>query len=113
MSYLRQINIEDLSDPHYAVSDADADPSLWLHQDAVTTNETATTHSGGADWNLSNCCGRYETIFLSCTAAYLAIIAILWKTVLMKPMKLIAVFVHGKLLATSRVLSGSSNNNII
>lgn len=109
MSYLRQINIEDLSDPHYAVSDADADPSSWLYQDSVA-NETA-THSGGADWNLSNCCGRYETAFLSCTAAYLAIIAILWKTILMKPMKLIAVFVHGKLVR-SRVLSGSSNNII-
>lgn len=105
MSYLRQINIEDLSDPHYAVSDADDDPSSWLYKDAVT--ETA-THSGGADWNLSNCCGRYETAFLSCTVAYLAIIAILWKTILMTPMKLIAVFVHGKLVR-SRVLSGSSN----
>jgi len=94
MVYLRQFNVEDLPDPSYAVSDAGINSSAWLYQNAIT-NVTATP-IGGADWNLSNCCGRYETTFLSCMAAYLVIIAILWKTILMKPMKLIAVFVHGK-----------------
>ncbi|KAL7441302.1 hypothetical protein ACHAXH_008551 [Discostella pseudostelligera] len=83
---------KDLSDRSYAVSDAGVDSSAWLYQNAIT-NATSTP-IGGADWNLINCCGRYETIFLSCMAAYLVIIAILWKTILMKPMKLIAVFVH-------------------
>lgn len=96
MSYLRQNSFEDLSDLYYAVSDlgADLSPTSRLFQEA-TTNETS---AGGVDWDVSNCCGKYETIFLSCMAAYLIIIGILWKTILLKPMKLITVFIHGTFL---------------
>jgi hypothetical protein len=54
--------------------------------------------SGGPNWSVSGCCGTYEIVFLCCFAAYLLIIKLLWNTFIMKPMKLIAVFVHGKLL---------------
>ncbi len=97
MGNLRQFNIGDTSDLYYAVSDADIHPSSWLDQDAVAKYSVTPKLTGGVDWDVSNCCGGYETIFLSCMAAYLVIIAVLWKTILMKPMKLIAVFVHGKL----------------
>jgi hypothetical protein len=97
MGNLRQFNTGDTSDPYYAVSDADIDPSSWLDQDAMVNASVPLTLTSGVDWNVSNCCGTYEKVFLACTAVYLVIIAILWKTILMKPMKLIAVFVHGKL----------------
>ena len=88
MGYLRQ----NLLDPYYAVSDADitADHPTWLYQDG---GEEPTT--SGVDWKVSNCCGTYEITFLSLMAAYLVIIYFLWNSVIMKPMKLIAVFVHG------------------
>ena len=89
MGYLRQ----DLLDPYYAVSDAadiTADHPTWLYQDG---GEEPTT--SGVDWKVSNCCGTDEIIFLSLMAAYLVIIYFLWNSVIMKPMKLIAVFVHG------------------
>ena len=108
MVYLRQFNIEDISDPYYAVSDVDA--SSRLYDDASSNAEPTLT--GGADWNVSNCCSTYMITFLSCAGAYLVIIAILWKTILLKPMKLIAVFVHGKLL---RLRGGSlayTSNNV-
>ena len=91
MGYLRQ----DLGDPYYAVSDADItadDHPTWLYQDG---GEEPSTTTSGIDWKVSNCCGTYEIIFLSLMAAYLVIIYFLWNSVIMKPMKLIAVFVHG------------------
>ena len=48
------------------------------------------------NWRISGWFGFYETIFVSCFAAYLVVIKVLWNTFIMKPMKLIAVFVHGK-----------------
>ena len=91
MVYLRQTPLQDLLDPDYATSDAGPDPSgAWLFEDAAETSE------GGADWKLSNCCGTDEIVFICLLAGYLVIIYFLWNTVLMKPMKLIAVFVHGE-----------------
>mmetsp|Transcript_38935 Transcript_38935/g.70148 ORF Transcript_38935/g.70148 Transcript_38935/m.70148 type:complete len:277 (-) Transcript_38935:417-1247(-) len=90
MGYLRQ-DLLDLTDPSYVISDADADPTgQWLFED-VTVGETST---GGTDWKLTTCCGTDEIIFLCLLFAYLVIIYFLWNTVVMKPMKLIAVFVH-------------------
>ena len=75
----------------YLVSDAlDSmnEKPVWLTQDM--NDET----TGGPDWTLSTCCGKYEKLLISLVPVYLAIIAILWNTVLVKPMKLVAVFVH-------------------
>mmetsp|Transcript_21881 Transcript_21881/g.47547 ORF Transcript_21881/g.47547 Transcript_21881/m.47547 type:complete len:280 (+) Transcript_21881:102-941(+) len=93
MVYLRQDPLQDLSDPYYAISDADADPTeKWLFADAtLAAGETST---GGTDWKLSTCCGTDEIIFLCLMAGYLVIIYFLWNNIIMKPMKLIAVFVH-------------------
>jgi hypothetical protein len=68
--------------------DASADSPPWLYQD------TADTTSTGPDWDLSTCCDKYESIFISLVPVYLVVIAVLWNTVFLKPMKLIAVFVH-------------------
>lgn len=85
--YLRDPTAEQFP---YLVSDSDESTSgtpLWLTQDA---NEVNT----GTDWTLSTCCGRYEKLLISLVPVYLLIIAVLWNTVLLKPMKLVAVFVH-------------------
>lgn len=47
-----------------------------------------------ADWELKKCCGTEEIIFLCLFAGYFVINLLLWKTPLLKPMKLIAVFIH-------------------
>lgn len=95
MGYLRQDPLQDLLDPDYVISDADnADPTTsgqWLFQDVTADGDTTT---GGTDWTLSTCCGTYEITFLCLMAGYLVIIYFLWNTMIMKPMKLIAVFVH-------------------
>lgn len=91
MGYLRQDPLPGLSDPFYATSDADPTPD-WLFEDAtLTADETST---GGTDWQLKTCCGTYEIVFLCLMAGYLVIIYFTWNTMLMKPMKLLAVFVH-------------------
>ncbi|EJK63236.1 hypothetical protein THAOC_16123 [Thalassiosira oceanica] len=96
MVHLRSSPFEDLADPSYASSDrlgGDGIPyhdrPVWLFQDEAV-NEV----SNGTDWTLSTCCGTNEIIFLSLTAGYLVAIYFLWNTIVMKPMKLIAVFVH-------------------
>ena len=102
-SHLRQnplVNLNDL----IATSDSDAADSSsttakWLFTDeeeAIELGQDATT--GGTNWKLDGCCGRFETIFLSCFAAYLVVIKLLWNTFIMKPMKLVAVFVHGEFI---------------
>ena len=55
----------------------------------------------GADWNLSSCCGTEEVVFCSLFAGYFLINLALWNTPLLKPMKLIAVFVHEMSHATA------------
>ena len=92
MVYLRQTPLQDLLDPDYATSDAAGpdDPPGWLFEDAAEASE------GGADWKLTNCCGTDEIVFICLLAGYLVIIFFLWNTIVMKPMKLISVFVHGE-----------------
>ena len=94
MGFLRQNPTLDLSDPYYTASDAEADSAAaWLFEDvSVTVGEAS---AGGVDWNLSDCCKTYEIAFLSCMGGYLFVIFMMWNTFIMKPMKLIAVFVHG------------------
>lgn len=101
MGYLRQ----DLADPLYAVSDADAAAASaadapWLFEDSVdvTAGERVLEEGGGIDWKLSTCCNTDTIIFICLTAGYLVIIYFLWNTMIMKPMKLIAVFVHGEIV---------------
>ena len=96
MGYLRQDPLPGLSDPFYATSDADPNTPDWLLEDAtLAADETST---GGTDWQLKTCCGTYEIVFLCLMAGYLVIIYFTWNTMLMKPMKLLAVFVHGKFM---------------
>jgi hypothetical protein len=67
-----------------------------LAENATATNGTASSSKGGGiDWTLQNCCDKNEFTLIGLMGGYLLIIAILWSTVLMKPLKLIAVFVHG------------------
>lgn len=47
-----------------------------------------------ADWELDNCCSTGQIVFLCLFGGYLVINLLLWKTPVLKPMKLIAVFVH-------------------
>ena len=47
-----------------------------------------------ADWRLSSCCGTEQIIFRVLCAAYLIANFFLWNVFIVKPMKLIAVFVH-------------------
>ena len=48
----------------------------------------------GVVWNLSTCCGSEEVTFCCLFAGYFLVNLVLWKTPLLKPMKLIAVFIH-------------------
>lgn len=45
-------------------------------------------------WTLDNCCGTMEIIFLCLFAGFMVIDFFLWNTAILKPMKLLAVFVH-------------------
>jgi hypothetical protein len=87
----------------YVLSDAiedgsDASPP-WLFQDVAESN-------GGIDWTLSNCCDEYEKLLIGLVPSFLFLILILWNTIVMKPMKLIAVFVHEMSHATACWLTG-------
>ncbi len=113
-TYLRQNNFVNPNDL-IATSDSDVDsiaaaavsksnmngdPYLFFNEEAdaqaVELSQDAPYTGVGPNWTVSGCCGKYEIIFLCCFAAYLVIIKLLWNTFIMKPMKLVAVFVHGK-----------------
>jgi hypothetical protein len=47
-----------------------------------------------ADWQLKACCGNEEIVFICLFAGYFMINLALWKTPILKPMKLISVFIH-------------------
>jgi hypothetical protein len=113
--YLRQNNQVVNPNDLIATSDSDADESSsataqWLFADGeeeVKLSQDEKT-TGGPNWTVSGCCGRYETIFLCCFAAYLVVIKLLWNTFIMKPMKLVAVFVHGKCVLYELLLVSNS-----
>lgn len=101
--YLRQNPLANQNNNVIATSDSDAadfsTTAKWLFTDEaeeVQLSQDQTTTTSGPNWKVSGCCGSYETIFLCCFAAYLVVIKLLWNTFIMKPMKLVAVFVHGK-----------------
>ena len=89
---LRQNPFQNLTEYPFTASDADV--PHWLTQDEILTQDDTASGTSGPDWDLSTCCGDTEIIFLSLMAGYLVIIYFLWNTMIMKPMKLIAVFVH-------------------
>jgi len=59
-----------------------------------------------ADWTLSTCCNAPQIAFCCLFGAYLIVNYFLWRTVFMKPVKLIAVFVHEMSHATACWLTG-------
>lgn len=48
----------------------------------------------GLEWQLSGCCGNEEIIFLSCYAGYVILFFLFQSTIVLKPMRLLAVFLH-------------------
>lgn len=64
------------------------------------------------NWTLSMCCGTEEIIFLVLFGSYFVINLLLWKTFILKPMKLMAVFVHEMGHATMCWLTGGKVNEI-
>mmetsp|Transcript_22342 Transcript_22342/g.25888 ORF Transcript_22342/g.25888 Transcript_22342/m.25888 type:complete len:210 (+) Transcript_22342:143-772(+) len=63
-------------------------------------------------WALETCCDTLEITFLCVFAAYLVINFFLWNTFILKPMKLIAVFVHELGHATMCWLTGGQVKGI-
>lgn len=61
-----------------------------------------------ADWDLSTCCNTSQIIFCSLFGFYLLINYVLWNFAIMKPVKLIAVFVHEMSHATACWMTGGS-----
>eukprot|EP00574_Skeletonema_japonicum_P002711 CAMPEP_0201728816 /NCGR_PEP_ID=MMETSP0593-20130828/17231_1 /ASSEMBLY_ACC=CAM_ASM_000672 /TAXON_ID=267983 /ORGANISM="Skeletonema japonicum, Strain CCMP2506" /LENGTH=333 /DNA_ID=CAMNT_0048221039 /DNA_START=16 /DNA_END=1017 /DNA_ORIENTATION=+ len=119
--YLRQknplVNPNDLiatSDSDAADSFSSSNTAKWLftdEQEAIELGQNSTTTSG-PNWKVEGCCETYETIFLCCFAAYLVVIKLLWNTFIMKPMKLVAVFVHEFGHATACWLTGGKVHGI-
>ena len=58
------------------------------------------------------CCGTEEIVFLVLFGSYFVINLLLWKTFILKPMKLMAVFVHEMGHATMCWLTGGKVNAI-
>ena len=92
---------------HHFLSDVDRaawqDHTHNYYPRVLQNNDGATAAAAAAadtksriDWKLRNCCETQEIAFFSLMGVYLVVICLLWRTILMKPMKLIAVFVHGK-----------------
>lgn len=48
----------------------------------------------GIAWDLDGCCEIEETVFLAFYGGYIVVFFLLYSTVLLKPMRLLAVFVH-------------------
>ena len=46
------------------------------------------------EWELKGCCGTKETVFLCFYAGYVVAFVLLHKTAILKPMRLLAVFLH-------------------
>ncbi|KAE8696904.1 aminotransferase ALD1-like [Hibiscus syriacus] len=47
-----------------------------------------------ANWELQSCCNRSQTAFLVTIGVYMVVILLLWRTFLLRPFKLITVFLH-------------------
>ncbi|KAL7526738.1 hypothetical protein ACHAXR_001628 [Thalassiosira sp. AJA248-18] len=75
--------------------------NLDLFDDAPPSPECA-----NPNWTLDCCCGDEEIIFISLMCGYLLANFFLWNSLLLKPMKLIAVFVHEMSHATACWITG-------
>jgi hypothetical protein len=49
---------------------------------------------GSPQWDLEGCCDFEENLFMGLYVGYYLLTFLLWRTVLLKPMKLLGVFVH-------------------
>lgn len=61
-----------------------------------------------ADWTLSTCCNTAQIVFCCLFGFFLIINYILWNFAIMKPVKLVAVFVHEMSHATACWMTGGS-----
>jgi len=66
----------------------------------------------GADWTLSLCCDRDVIIFLCLYAGYSLITMFFMNTIVVKPMKLVAIFIHEMGHASAAWLTGGSVDKI-
>ncbi|GAX17790.1 hypothetical protein FisN_24Hh141 [Fistulifera solaris] len=58
------------------------------------------------DWELENCCGDEERLFLIFYGIYVIVFVVLFRTFLMKPMNVLSVFVHEFGHASACVVTG-------
>lgn len=65
-----------------------------------------------AAWGLETCCDRTEIIFLCCYAVYAFVALFLGKMALLKPVRLLAVFVHEFGHASACWMTGGSVKKI-
>jgi hypothetical protein len=65
-----------------------------------------------ASWGLDGCCQKQETIFLCFYGGYALVALLLGKTALLKPVRLLAVFVHEFGHASMCWLTGGSVKKI-
>lgn len=65
-----------------------------------------------ANWKLEGCCNKDQNILLIIFACSIAINALLWRTPIMKPMKLIGTFVHEMGHATACWMTGGKVEEI-
>jgi hypothetical protein len=63
-------------------------------------------------WGLEQCCDRTEIVFLCCYAAYALVALVLGKMSLLKPVRLLSVFVHEFGHASACWLTGGSVKKI-
>mmetsp|Transcript_17036 Transcript_17036/g.46823 ORF Transcript_17036/g.46823 Transcript_17036/m.46823 type:complete len:237 (-) Transcript_17036:472-1182(-) len=64
------------------------------------------------DWDLAGCCDRNTIVFLCCYAGYSLFTMLFMNTIIVKPMKLIAIFIHEMGHASAAWLTGGSVDKI-
>ena len=79
---------------------------------ALESNRLLQNSDNGAQWDLNGCCGTEEIIFLCFYGGYAAAFFLLYSTTLLKPMRLLAVFVHEFGHASACFLTGGSVKKI-
>jgi Peptidase M50B-like len=71
-----------------------ANASRQIHLEEATAVTRSHTTMASYEWKLNGCCGAEERIFLCFYAAYVVLFVFVSKTLVMKPMRLLAVFLH-------------------
>ena len=64
------------------------------------------------NWDLSGCCNRDTIVFLCCYAAYSLFTMFFMNSAIVKPMKLIAIFMHEMGHASAALLTGGKVDKI-